>query len=291
MNPISSSTLPGSAGCSIRGHAVVASRLSSLAALRDAAAPPGCPALPPRLLRHSDEHTVVAVRAVLAAIAGLPKPVTFDRCGVVAAPCQASRIAATRSHTHLQAGSGAGASPPIVPQGSLHSLGDAVSVALGLHGPHIGVGGGPDALAEGLFAAVSLFQGGTASGCNLAWLVITDWDAEPLLDAAGIPTNDPSCRALAMLLAPADPADDDRLRLSLHGPSAAVVAALPADPPAGGLAAFCRAVEMCATGSVLTSWAVSCPWGAEIRLVVREQVERSMPHRIPAAVSRRREAA
>ena len=36
MNPIASSTLPGSAGCSIRGHAVVASRLSSLAALRDA---------------------------------------------------------------------------------------------------------------------------------------------------------------------------------------------------------------------------------------------------------------
>ena len=288
MNPIASSTLPGSAGCSIRGHAVVASRLSSLAALRDAASPPGCPALPPHFLRHSDEHTVVAVRAVLAAIAGLPKPVAFDRCGIVAAPCQAGRIAAARSLTQRQAG---GVSPHVVPQCSLHSLGDAVSVALGMHGPHIGVGGGPDALAEGLFAAVSLFQGGTASGCDLAWLVVTDWDTEPLLDAAGIPTNDPSCRALAMLLAPADPADDDRLRLSLHGPSAAVVAALPADPPAGGLAAFCRAVEMCATGSVLTSWAVSCPWGAEIRLVVREQVERSMPHRIPAAVSRRREAA
>ncbi len=98
MNPIASSSFPGSAGCSIRGHAVVASRLSSLAALRDAAAPPGCPALPPRFLRHSDEHTVVAVRAVLAAIAGLPKPVTFDRCGVVAAPCQAGRIAAARQH-------------------------------------------------------------------------------------------------------------------------------------------------------------------------------------------------
>jgi hypothetical protein len=291
MNLIASSPFPGSAGCSIRGHAVVASRLSSLAALRDAAVPPGCPALPPRFLRQSDEHTVVAVRAVLEAMAGLPEPMNFDRCGVIAAPCQAGRIAAARSLTQLQAGGAGGVSPHIVPQCSLHSLGDAVSVALGMHGPHIGVGGGPDALAEGLFAAVSLFQGGTGSGCDLAWLVVTDWDTEPLLDAAGMPTNDPSCRALAMLLAPADPADDDRLSLSLHMPTAAVGAALPADPPAGGLAAFCRAVEMCATGSVLTSWAVSCPWGAEIRLVVREQVEGLMLHRIPAAVRRRREAA
>ena len=101
MNPIASSTLPGSAGCSIRGHAVVASRLSSLAALRDAASPPGCPALPPHFLRHSDEHTVVAVRAVLAAIAGLPKPVAFDRCGIVAAPCQAGRIAADGPPAHV----------------------------------------------------------------------------------------------------------------------------------------------------------------------------------------------
>lgn len=291
MNPIPSSPLPGSAGCSVRGHAVVESRLSDLAALRDAASPPGSPPLPARFLRHCDEHTVVAVRAVLAAIAGLPEPVAFDRCGVVAAPCQAGRIAAARSLTQLRSGGGVTVSPHIVPQCSLHSLGGAVSVALGMHGPHLGVGGGPDALAEGLFAAVSLFQGAAASGCDLAWLLVTEWESEPLLDAAGHPLNDPSCRALAMLLAPADTADGDRLTLSLHFPASVPASVPAAGPPEGGLAAFCRAVEMCATGSVLTSWAVTCPWGAEIRLVVREQVEGARLHRLPAARSRRREAA
>lgn len=250
--------------CAIRCHAFVEARYAELPALRDAPAPPGAPPLPPRFLRHCDEHAVVAVRAVLAAAATLEPPVDFGRCGVIAAPCQAGRIATARSLAQLRVGGGVTVSPHIVPQCSLHSLAGAVSVALGMHGPHIGVGGGPDALAEGLFAAVSLFQPHAAGDCDACWLLATEWAAEPALDAAGAPAGDPVCRAVAMLIVPeATPAA--RLTLALHVPPASA----DGESPPTDLAAFARALDMCGTGAALAAWAVTCPWGGQIRVAAR----------------------
>lgn len=249
--------------CGIRTHATVEAALSQVATLRDAPPPAGAPALPPRFLRHCDEQTVVAVRAVLQAVAGLPEGMPAGRCGVVAAPCQAGRIATAKSLANLRTGGAVTVSPHIVPQCSLHSLAGAVSVAFGMHGPHLGIGGGPDALAEGLFAALTLFRGGRAAGCDAVWLLASAWDDEPALDAAGEPTTDPLCRAVALLLVPGTAATHDRLTLTLDTSAAA------AESDGTSLAEFCRAVEMCAAGSALTAWGVSCPWGAEVRLAVR----------------------
>ncbi|MBM4022324.1 MAG: hypothetical protein FJ284_08805 [Planctomycetes bacterium] len=257
------------AGCTIASHAFVESRLSGLAALRNG--PAGEPALPPRFLRHADEHTVVGVHAVITAIARGPD--CGDRSGhaVVAAPCQSGRLAAAHALAQLASGGAVTVSPHIVPQCSMHSLAGAVSVALGMHGPHLGVGGGPEALAEGLFAAATLLT--TApSTCTAAWLVATEWDDEPTLDATGAATGDPVCRALAVWLTPASAgergSEDGPLSLNLRIPPASGRVGRPLATK-GGLVALSRALAMCEEGGALTAWTVTCPWGAELRFAVR----------------------
>ncbi len=56
--------------CPVAVHATVACRAAGMGALRDAPVP-GAPPLPPRFLRHADEHTVVGIRAVQEAMATL----------------------------------------------------------------------------------------------------------------------------------------------------------------------------------------------------------------------------
>ena len=272
MNHQSSSRPAAPAGCRVAGHGLVECRASALGDLRSRAAPAGAPAIPNRFLRHADEHTVVGLHAVLAALAAGPSQPDLSRHAVVAAPCQSGRLAAARTLAQLQAGGAVTVSPHVVPQCSLHSVAGAVSVALGMHGPHLGVGGGPDALAEGLLAATTLLLHGDPE-CTAAWLVATDWDEEPALDPAGSPRADPVCRGLAIKLVPAgDPGDDGE-----RHPGLALGVRLPARPqagprlhePAGGLVAFARALAMCEEGGALAAWTIACPWGGEIRVSSR----------------------
>ena len=257
-------------GCRIAVHALLESRLSQLSSLRNRAAPSGGPPLPPRFLRHADEQTVVGMHAVLAALAHHPQPTLVAGHAVVAAPCRSGRLAAARTLAGLPAGGAATVSPHIVPQCSLHSVAGAVSVALGMHGPHIGVGGGPDALAEGLLAAATLVTAGSDPNCTAAWVVATEWAEEPTLDAAGDALGDPVCRALAILLEPAAAAPDGgehalSLMLAVRVPTP--TASRPRlHQTEGDLVAFARALAMCAEGGALASWTVTCPWGGEIRI-------------------------
>lgn len=263
---------PDQPGCTITSHAFVESRLSGIAALRNG--PAGEPALPPRFLRHADEHTVVGTHAVLAAIARGPR--RDDRSGhaVVAAPCQSGRLAAARSLAQLASGGAVTVSPHIVPQCSLHSVAGAVSVALGMHGPHLGVGGGPEALAEGLFAAATLVTTAPTT-CTGVWLVATEWDVEPTLDDTGAATDDPVCRGLAVLLEPAladgRGTEDGPLSLTVRIPRQPGLG-VRSSAHAGSLVALSRALAMCEEGGALTAWTVSCPWGAELRVSARRRI-------------------
>ncbi|MFM7244278.1 MAG: hypothetical protein ACKO40_08915 [Planctomycetaceae bacterium] len=254
--------------CAIRGHAYIEAPWTAVGTLRDAPPPAGAPALPVRFLRHCDEQTVVAVRAVLDVLSRVDEPPAAETCGVVAAPCQAGRVVTARSLSQLRTGGAVTVSPHIVPQCSLHSVAGAVSVALGLHGPHLGIGGGPDAVAEGVFTAASLFQAGA---CNACWLLISDWEQEPALDAAGEPLGDPVCRGLALLLVPESAAGGAAARITLAQPSG-LVAPLQADDEPVDLSAFARAIGMCAAGAALASWGVPCPWPAQIRVEARPAV-------------------
>jgi hypothetical protein len=273
--------------CVVESHAIVEVPLTEVRALRDAPSPAGAPALPPRFLRHCDEHTVVGVRAVLEAIAAMPEPTaSFARYGVIGAPLQAGRIAAAQTLSQVAKSGGIAVSPHIVPQCSLHALASAVSVALGMHGPNIGTSGGPEALSEGLFAALSLVR---SAGCDGLWLVFTEWDEEPILDDAGAATNDPLCRAVAVAIRPHTATDTGAVTLSLTSADTAVHRDAAARPSGSALAAFAWALGTCAAGGAIASWVHECPWGAEIRIASAAQAARSA--RPQAAEHMRREAA
>lgn len=302
------------AACWITGHAFVEAPLSEIAALRDRPGPPGAPALPPRFLRHADEHTVVGMHAMLRALAARGGDAAdIGRHAVVAASCQIGRLSAARTLANLATGGGVSVSPHVVPQCSLHSVAGAVSVGLGMHGPHLGVGGGPGAFAEGLFTAATLVQAGAAAGDPpCVWLVSTEWAVEPEIDAAGQPVGDPICRGLALAIerrasdsgseggtsgtaagrgqaagARSVPASSaSALRLSVHLPDLPRLRVVGGPAVAGGLARFARALDMCREGTALVSWAIECPWGAEIRVTGAPR-----PNARPIRGARLREAA
>lgn len=206
--------MPRTISCTVAAHADVACSVAGMAALREAVVP-GAPTLPPRFLRHADEHTVVGLRAVQKAMAGFdahgPKPAgRHDRFAVVAAPCGAGRPASARTLVGLRDGGPVTVSPHVVPQCSLHAVASAVSVGLGIHGPNIGVGGGPEALSEAFVTALSLLDEPGVEGC---WLVLTAWDDEPTLAADGAVPADAICRGVALAL---DRAASGALRLVLR---------------------------------------------------------------------------
>jgi hypothetical protein len=285
MNDPSTTRLPAVPGCRIIGHALVESRCSEIGPLRSGSTCGGT-TLPPRFLRHADEHTVVGLHAVSTALAARPAEEDVAGHAVVAAACQSGRLAAARTLAGLAAGGAPSVSPHVVPQCSLHSVAGAVSVALGMHGPHLGVGGGVDALAEGLFAAATFLAGGPTT-CSAAWLVATEWDEEPALDPRGEPDGDPVCRALAIMLAAADSPTGGGERAAPLG----LEIRLPTQPAAGPrlhesagtagsqLVALARALAMCTVGVALEAWTVTCPWGGEIRVTGRSRPAAARPMR------------
>ena len=258
------------ASLAVASHATVEAPLSQLAALRDQPVPESAPALPGRFLRHCDEQTVVGVRAVLEAIARYPGPrPSFERFGVVGSTCGAGRISAAQTLAKLPAGGGVVVSPHVVPQCSLHALASAVSVGLGMKGPNIGTSGGPHAVSEGLIAAISLMG---RQDCEGVWLVVTEWAGELLLDTTGKPTNDPSCRGLAIAIThEADAGLGLTLHSGSHEPGSHETAGDWSGDPVGSLAALAAAVEMCRSGEVLESWSHRCPWGMEVRIASRRR--------------------
>lgn len=250
--------------CGIVSHALVEARLSEIAGLRDAATVPGGPGLPPRFLRHCDEQTVVGMQAVLRGLAASGRPLdTFARHAVVAAPCHAGRFMAAKSLAGLRQGGPVMVSTHVVPQGSLHSLAGAISVGLGLHGPHIGVSGGPDALAEGLLAALTLLRTSTAADTTGVWLVATAWDAEPPLDAEGTPLTDPLCRGLAVGI---EAGHAPGMTLSLAPSSDGSDAADPGDP-AAAIADFAAGLTACRERQ--TTWTFTSPAAHGMQFVVQ----------------------
>ena len=291
MHASTANVEPVTAACGVAGHALVEARLADIPALRDRPTPAGTGPLPTRFLRHADEQTVVAMRAVLEAIASSRANAAtdtdrdFSDYGVVSAPCQPGRIAAAHSLTMLRSGGPVTVSPHIVPQCSLHSIAGAVSVALGMHGANIGTSGGPNALSEGLLASLTLLAAGVGATSGV-WFIATAWDIEPSLDADGTPiqhAGEPqTCVAVAVALtaATATASATGRLEfLEAPGRGAAWQPRL-VDSPADGIRRFARALSAIAShGEAAARWSHTLPWPGELRLSAA------------AAASRRREAA
>lgn len=250
----------------VTARATIAARLADIAALRDGGWAESARPLPRRFLRHADEQTVVGMHAVLAAIGTLPASHSLAGNGVIAASCQAGRVAAAQTLVQAKRGGGVTVSTQIVPQGSLHSLAGAVSVGLGMHGPNIGVSGGPAAVSEGLLTAFSWLHGSGPVACDTVWLVITGWDDEPALDADGQPTTDPVCRGVTLSVSRATAASSfggQQLRLELHPYSASGNRLTTA---AGSLRSLADALSAHASPAAPLEWSHHFSWGGEVRL-------------------------
>jgi hypothetical protein len=163
--------------------------------------PNGWRSVPLSLLRYSDEQSIAGTAAVFAAIEsmGLP-PEAFEGWGVVAASRYLGRANLSLALRSFLAEGVWSTSPHLIPHFALHSPSGTISLALGLHGPNLGVGGGLYAAAEGFLAALTWLSSGRVPG---VWLVFSGWNPELIPDRCG---NDPSpseCQAMAMALEPA----------------------------------------------------------------------------------------
>jgi hypothetical protein len=153
-------------------------------------------------LRYSDEQTIAGTAAVLAAInvIGSP-PEAFEGWGVIAASRYLGRASLSRALREFLAEGVWSTSPHLIPHFALHSPSGTISLALGLHGPNLGVGGGLHGAAEGFLAALTWISSGTVPG---VWLVFSGWNPELIPDRCGNEPAADECQALALALVPAD---------------------------------------------------------------------------------------
>jgi hypothetical protein len=151
-------------------------------------------------LRYSDEQSIAGTAAVFAAIDGLRvPPAAFEGWGVVAASRYVGRANLSLALRSFLAEGVWSTSPHLIPHFALHSPAGTISLALGLHGPNLGVGGGLYAAAEGFLAALTWISSGRVPG---VWLVFSGWNPELIPDRCGSDPSGGECQALALALEP-----------------------------------------------------------------------------------------
>jgi len=187
-------------GGEVMGHGLFRMSPGDVPALRrrPGPIPEGWGGVAPSLLRYSDEQTIAGTAAVFAAIAamGLP-PDAFAGWGVVAASRYLGRANLAHALRSFLVEGVWGTSPHLIPHFALHSPAGTISLALGLHGPNVGVGGGLYAAAEGFLAALTWVSTGGMPG---VWLVLSGWSPELVPDQRGNGPAAGECQALAIAL-------------------------------------------------------------------------------------------
>jgi hypothetical protein len=123
-------------------------------------------------------------------------PDRFEDWGVVAASRYLGRANLAQALRSFDAEGVWGVSPHLIPHFALHSSSGTISLALGLHGPNLGVGGGLHSAAEGFLVALTWLATGVVPG---VWLVLTGWYPE----LVPVRTTTGECQALALALVPA----------------------------------------------------------------------------------------
>jgi len=183
------------------GLAASASRRLGAAALAQMRRQPGSlrgSPLPANLLRHSDEQTIAALAAVVAAVEGHRLSDDFSEWGVVTATRFVGRPAVTHIIARFLVEGPWGISPHVIPHRSPHSVPGTLSQALALHGPNFAAGNGAGGEVEGLLAAVALLHGSDLPG---VWLVLSRLTPESDCDVTtGRPAADVEAHALALAL-------------------------------------------------------------------------------------------
>lgn len=178
------------------------------------------------LLRHCDEQTLAALVAVRDAVEQLETPPeNFHGWGVVFSSRYLGRSAFAQALNKFAIDGPWNVSVQVVPNRSLHSPASMVGLALGCHGPCIGVGGGLDGEPDAWLTATSLLDQQSLPGM---WLVFSGWDPDKQIDLDGIPLQDTRCTSLALALQPVSDAQNAaRLRI-VYDPQAPTVLQVPA---------------------------------------------------------------
>jgi hypothetical protein len=182
------------------GHALFRLVPHSLPAVRKrpGPVPGGWEPISPSLLRYSDEQTVAGVAAVFSAMEGAGLEADrLEPWGVVAASRFLGRANLAQALRSYDAEGVWGVSPHLIPHFALHSPSGTISLALGLRGPNLGVGGGLHAAAEGVLVALTWLSSGIVPG---VWLVLSGWSPELI---PGQPNLE--CHALALALVAVGP--------------------------------------------------------------------------------------
>ncbi len=152
------------------------------------------------VLRHSDEQTLTALVAVRDAVARLENaPHDFDQWGVVFSTRYLGRSAFAQALNKFSVDGPWNVSVQVVPNRSLHSPASMVGLALGCHGPCVGVGGGLDGETDAWLTATSLLDQQSLPGI---WLIFAGWEPDKRIDIEGTPLTDTNCTALALALQP-----------------------------------------------------------------------------------------
>jgi len=189
--------------CDVLAHACVRVAPSELPGLRQKPGPMPLAPLPAGLLKHSDDQTVAGMAAVLQAISsGGLASTRFTEWGVLAAPRFIGRVSMVTLLQRFAAEGAWGVAPQLIPHRSLHSLSGTISQALKIHGPNLGIGGGPGALSEILWTATAMLHGDRLPGI---WIVLTGWTPEPVVQSGEPLPADSRCTGLAMALTTARP--------------------------------------------------------------------------------------
>jgi hypothetical protein len=209
------------AACAVTAHAAVTLPLAAIDGMRTTAGPPGSKPVPLKHVKNADEQTIAGLSALFHAIhAGGWQDRSFRDWAVVGAPRYLGRMSVALTTNRYLKDPAYSVSPNIIPNQSLHSPSGTVSVLLGIQGPNFGVGGGPNAVPEGLVAALSALQQYRPPG---VWLLLTEFDPEPRPGIDGKPTNAVHVNAVALALEPGDGPARLRLLTDVSGPAALTV--------------------------------------------------------------------
>jgi hypothetical protein len=160
--------------------------------------PEGWQRVPPSLLRYADEQTVAGTAAVFAAMEAMATPPQrFHDWGVVAASRYLGRANLAVALRSFMAEGVWGTSPHLIPHFALHSQSGTISLALGSHGPNLGVGGGLYAAADGFLTALTWLAAGVVPG---VWLILSGWFPELVPATSGNASPTGECQALALAM-------------------------------------------------------------------------------------------
>jgi hypothetical protein len=247
----------GSTGCALRAYGVVQATAETLPILRKKPGSTGGAPTPANLLNHADDQTVVAVAAVLRAIDEFQlQRLPFADWGVVSSPRFAGRLTCAAALDKFHRLGPLSVSPVLIPFLSLHAVSSMISLALRIHGPAFGVGGGNEGYVQALLMGLALQQQENLPG---VWVVMTGWHPEPVVECGAASVAKPVCQAVALALMP-DVA-------AAHGPSLRLVPAAGCDAGGRGSPSLPDLVQFLSSASAVhesRTW--SCPLPGDCRV-------------------------